>query len=259
MVRAIAILSGKGGVGKTTLAINLGVALSRYGRHVIVLDANPHGPHIAASLGEHKPERVLDEALSGKRHATEVVHLHPSGLKVVPASPRHDAGVMGLDKLGMVVEELKQRTELVLIDAAPGLEAHARAAMQVADDILLVVTADLLSTADALRTIKMVQDRGKGVYGIVVNRYHGDDADLDVASIQTLTGSQVLVVIPEDAHVRKALRQRQPLLAAYSDSKASKAILRLATLMSGTLPQDPTRAPEGKQEVVGRVFKVFGR
>ena len=86
MTKFMVVLSGKGGVGKTTTAINLGTALSNFGRDVIVLDANLSTPHMGLQLGAPVVPVSLNDAMSGEKHIQEAVYLHPGGLKIVPSS-----------------------------------------------------------------------------------------------------------------------------------------------------------------------------
>lgn len=258
MTRAIAVVSGKGGVGKTTLSVNLGVAFAQYGRHVIVLEANLTSPHVAISLGTPNPKITLYEVLDEKHHVTEAMHIHPSGLKVIPASISHKSALSASpEKLPSIIKELKNHTELIIIDGPPGLEENAKKAIESSDDVIIVMTADLLSAADALRTIKACEQMDRNVYGIVVNRFRNDDIDLTVESIETLTGKTVLAVIPEDDSVRHAVKLKHPVLYSHPDSAASKAITKLAMLIIGQTYTEQPKLPPNRS-IFGHAMSALG-
>jgi septum site-determining protein MinD len=86
MTRFISIISGKGGVAKTTTSINLGAALSYFGKDVIVVDANLTTPNIGVHLGVPVVPVHLHHALQGKHNIRDAVYMHPGGTKFVPAS-----------------------------------------------------------------------------------------------------------------------------------------------------------------------------
>ena len=86
MTRFIALISGKGGVGKTTTTLNLGHALSQLGKRVILLDANFATPNLAAHLGITSVKANLNDFLKKKKQLREIIHLHHSGLNFIPSS-----------------------------------------------------------------------------------------------------------------------------------------------------------------------------
>src|SRR3989338_10734519 len=86
MAKLITITSGKGGVGKTTTAINLGAALNAFGKEVIILDANLTTPNIGLHLGAPLVPVSLNHVLSGKAKIVDAIYEHESGTKVIPSS-----------------------------------------------------------------------------------------------------------------------------------------------------------------------------
>jgi len=86
MTKFIAIMAGKGGTGKTTTSINLGAALSYFGKDVIVVDANLTTPNVGIHLGVPIVPIHLHHVLQGKNDISEAVYVHPAGPKIVPGS-----------------------------------------------------------------------------------------------------------------------------------------------------------------------------
>ena len=89
MTRFIALVSGKGGVGKTTATLNLGYALTKLGKKVLLLDANLVTPNLALQLGILNPRNTLNQFLRKEKTLSEITYLHESGISVIPSSPSY--------------------------------------------------------------------------------------------------------------------------------------------------------------------------
>ena len=135
MTKFIVIASGKGGVGKTTTAINLATALNSFGREVILIDANLSTPNVGIYLGSSKVPVSLHDVLSGEKKIREAMYIHKNGIKVIPASislkDREKAKHNFLDKY---IKELAGSADIVIIDSANGLGGEALSAIKAGDD-----------------------------------------------------------------------------------------------------------------------------
>lgn len=234
MTKFVVIASGKGGTGKTTTAINVGTALSDFGRDVIVVDANLTTPNVGLHLGMHSTKHTLHDALKGKKHIKEVVYSHPSGLKIVPSHISLDKlkGVKK-EKLADVIMELAGATDIVIIDTETGLGDELKNLIKKSDEVLIVTTPDLTAITDALKTIKMAEEHDATVIGVVLNRYSDKDLDMTVENIEKMLGKQVLVVVPEDKNVKKSIKLKHPVIYAYPMSPSSVSFKKLAAKMIG--------------------------
>ena len=234
MTRFIGLCSAKGGVGKTTSTINLASAFKFHGKDVTIVDGNLTAPNIGLHLGVHSVPIDLHSVLSGKHHIFEALYLHPSGLKIVPI----DLSLKGLrharpEKLAKALENLDGTTDLVLVDSAPGLGRETVNAIDSVNEILIVTNPNLLAMTDALRTVKVVEQFGKKILGIILTGVKNDGLDLSKKNIETMLGYQVLTSIPDDIAVRKALLRREPAVTAYPNSEAAVTYKRLAAAMLG--------------------------
>lgn len=235
MTRIITCASGKGGVGKTTLVANLGAALAERGKNVIVIDANLTTPNLGMHLGVPLYPVTLHDVLKGHATMQEAIYEHESGLKIVPA------GISLRDLRGVDVRDLSDafldllgKADIVIVDAAAGLGREALAAIESADELLLVTNPDLPSVTDALKAVKLAEQVGTRVSGIVVNRISGRKHEMSRHEIMSMLDDiDILAEIPEDFSVNEATSKRIPVIHHNKKSRASKEIRRLAARLVG--------------------------
>lgn len=230
MPKIIGITGSKGGVGKTSTALNLGVALNQLGKDVVIVDANLHTPHIGIHLGAPQVSIHLNHVLNGKHHISEAVYKHKSGLKIVPASLSFKDAESSLDNLREHLMQLE--SEYVLIDSAAGMHRNALNVIKASDEILIVTNPELPSVSDALKTVNIAKGFRKKINGIIVTR-SGNKDDLSNSNIKSILGYDVIALIPEDKNFRKALRKREPLMITNPESESSIAYKKLAAELIG--------------------------
>ena len=234
MTRTISCISGKGGVGKTTLVSNIGTALVELGKNVIIIDANLTTPNLGLHLGIPLYPTTLHNVLKGEAYATEAVYLHSTGIKIIPASISVDAlKDVDASKLKHVIKELVGRTELILIDSAAGLGKEAIAAVEAADEIIIITNPELTAVTDALKTVKVAEKAGIDVLGVVVNRVKSKKHELGIDEIHDMLDLPVLAVIPEDSSVNHSLAAKSPVVHHSPKSKSAKEFKKLAAAIVG--------------------------
>jgi len=233
VTRFIGVASGKGGVGRTTIAINLATALSQFGREVILIDAHLSSPHVALHLGAPNVPKTIHHALRKTTHIKDAAYQHPSGLKLVPGSinPEHQEDVPH-KKIKDTLLDLIGTSEVVIVDMGPSGE-EVLSVMRATDDLLIIATPDLPSVTEALKTIRKAKELGKNVLGIVLNRVKGDHTELSIDNVETITDTRVIGVIHENQDIREALKQRQPVVYSHPDSKVSIQFRKLAANLIG--------------------------
>ncbi len=234
MTRFLVIASGKGGVGKTTTAINLGTALSNFGRDVIVLDANLSTPNMGIHLGAPIVPITINDVLDGNKRINEAAYMHPSGLKVILASIAMERYKEDhIHKLNEAINALEGASEVVIIDAAAGLEKEAKAAIAVSDEAIIITTPDLPSVTDALKTIKTAEKLGSKVIGVVVTKVNNDNLEMTLKNVETILEKPIIGVIPNDETIRKSLYLKNPVNYTHPTSRASVAYKKLAAKLIG--------------------------
>ena len=234
MTRIITIISGKGGVGKTTTVSNLGAALTELGKEVIIMDANVTTPNLSIHLGIPFYPVTLHDVLTRNVHINEAIYVHSSGIKIVPASLSVDSlRGLSLDRLETTLLHLLGKAEIIILDAAAGLGREAQAAIEVADEIIVVTNPELPAVADALKTIKIAQENGTKVLGVVVNRHKGKKHDMGLEEIQQMLEVPILGVVPEDNKVQESIANKTPVVKYSPRCKASREFKRLAAFIAG--------------------------
>jgi len=249
MGRIISVVSGKGGVGKTTLVANLGAYLAWKGKNVLVIDSNLSG----ANLGLHLdlPDNhlfSLNMLLKGEIPASEAVYKHFLGFDIIPASivdmrinPR---------RLKHILKTLSKKRDFVIIDSAPGITHEALASIESSDEVILVTTPDLPSIVDVLRSKKLAESRGKPLVGVVINKTRKEDFEIGPHHIEEILELPVIAKIPEHKKVRESIAMKIPVVAYSPNSSVSIEMKRLAHLLLGEEPPKP-KFWSGLLEILG--------
>lgn len=235
MTRIIACLSGKGGVGKTTLVANLGIALASMGKDVIVIDANLTTPNLGLHLGIPLFPLTLHDVLKGRANIKDVIYGHDSGLKIIPAglSLRDLRGVDAKD-LPNALLDLLGNAEIILLDAAAGLGRETMAAIEAADEVLLITNPDLPSVTDVLKAAKLAEQMGTKITGIVINRVSGKRHEMKPHDVMSMLDEiNILGEIAEDPYIKESIAKRVPMVQHLPNSMTSHQIKKIASGIIG--------------------------
>lgn len=234
MSKIITITSGKGGVGKTTTAINLGVALNSFGKSVVILDANLTTPNIGLHLGAPLVPVNLNHVLSSKASVFDAVYEHESGTKIVPSSLSvNDLKNTNHKRLREVGKKLRKIADFVIFDSAAGLGPEAISAINASDELIIVTNPEIPAVADALKTAKLSESMGRRVKGVIVTRSSGSKTEMPISNIQEMLEIPILGVVPEDGNVQAALAMKNALVLTHPKSKASKVYKEIASKLAG--------------------------
>jgi len=256
MSLSITVASGKGGVGKTTISANLGVALAEFGKDVTILDADIEMANLELLFGMEGMVTTLHKVLAGKAPASEAIYKGPAGVKIIPAG----ISLEGLrnadpDVLETVLEEIMEQTEILILDAPAGLGKSAITSLAVGQELLLVANPEISSMSDALKTKIVAKKLGAHVLGVVLNRAGSDTTDLTVEEVQTILEATVIAAVPEDPEVRRSSAAGVPLVIKAPNSPAATAIKKLAGDLIGEKYIPPTAPKESFiKRFVGGLF-----
>ncbi len=242
--KVIAVTSGKGGVGKTTLTANLGLALTQMGLQVGVMDCDFGLSNLHVMLGM-RPVHKLPDVIQGRIKLFDGFESGPGGLKVLAgATGSPDLAELSyarLQKGGISMESLKSMFDIVLLDTGAGINRSVLSVLTNADEALLVVTPDPSSVQDAYVTLRVLTERRPNMrVAFVVNNVRDRAQAMDVSTkFQTFSALHLgcqprfLGFIHRDRAVEGATRSRNPLLISASKSKAAKDVRDLAFRFSG--------------------------
>lgn len=239
-VRVLSVTSGKGGVGKTNVVVNLAMALAQLGQHVLVWDADLGLANIDVLLGL-KPQYTINNLLEGDRTLREILVEGPCGFKIMPAS----SGIQELSQLGeghkmrllTELDEYDQDLNYLLIDTGAGISSNVMYFNLAAQERIVVVTPEPTSITDAYALIKVMSTKyNEKRFKILPNQVTGVKEAKAVFSLLAAVADQHLSsisldyigFIPRDDHLLKAVRQQRAVLDAYPGTEASKHFKELA-------------------------------
>ena len=252
MARVIGIFSGKGGPGKTTVAVNLGAILAKkYGKDVTLVDCNLTTSHVGFHLGMYNYNIALNHVLRDEYGVDDAIYRHHTGMKVMPASVSlSDLKGVDIEKLKDVVKKLDESNDVIILDAGPGLGREAASAFRAAQEILYVSNPYLPSIIDILRCQSVAAETGAHPIGIVLNMVSKDRHEMKINEIEYLTELPVISAIPYDRDIKKSLAMKVPITMMKPKSAASREMYRLAArLVEGESVQTETFAQFLKQRL----------
>ncbi len=257
MTRLICVASGKGGVGKTTVAANLGAALNEFGMNTLIIDGNFTTPHLGFHLGVPLYPKTIHDILRGEANIEEAIYVHPSGLKVIPGSISiSDLKSTKPEKLTEILLELLGTHDFVILDGAAGLGREPLTGMEATDEVLVVTNPDLPSVTDALKVIKLAEEFGSHILGVVLNRVKNTQHELTVDDVESLLGYPVISMVPEEPKVDESIAAKTPLVLYAPDSRAAIEIKALAAKLAGIEWTPPSVERRG---LLARLFGFLRR
>lgn len=234
MSKLITITSGKGGVGKTTTSINLAAALSELGKEVILVDANLTTPNIGLHLGAPIVPVSLNHVLQGKAKLVDAIYEHETGTKIIPSALSiNELRKLNHSRLKEVGKKLRKMADIIIYDSAAGLGCEAIAAIDSADELVIVTNPEIPAVTDALKTSKLIEQLGKNVRGVIVTRAKGTKSEMSIENIQEMLELPILGVIPEEKRVQSSLAAKSILVHMYPKCKASREYRRIAANLVG--------------------------
>lgn len=245
-MRTIAVVSGKGGVGKTTVTSNLGVLLaSAHQKDVLVADANLTTSHLGLYLGMDYTPVTLNHVLRGEATVSEAMYNHATGMRVLPASfPAKEMEGVDVSLLKGVVEDIARkygrRLDFLLLDCAPGLGRDALAGIRAADELLYVTTPYHAPLMDVVRASHLVRDLGHRHAGVVLNMVEKGKHQLARPQAEQMVGLPILAEVPADTAVLRSLAANQPVALADPKAKASRSLALLAHALLQQGPHTPS-------------------
>ncbi len=237
--RVIAVTSGKGGVGKTTVSINLAVSLSELGYEIILLDADLGLANVDLLLGL-AATRTLRHVVDGECDLVDIVLRGPNGIQIIPASSgiQRMAELSELERAGLLhsFTQLEQTADFMIVDTAAGIASNSLHFCDASQEVIVVVCDDPASITDAYATIKVLNQRtGRNRFRVLVNMARSESVSMQLFKRLLEVTDRYLDVsldfadqIPFDAAVGDAAKRRQCLIEGFPASKAALSFKNLA-------------------------------
>lgn len=247
-VRVICVSSGKGGVGKSNVVVNLACAFDLMGKKVLILDADLGLANVDVLLGL-TPKENISHVLEGKRQLRDVLACGPGHIQIMPAS----SGVQELTRLSdeqkllflQLLDELEAEFDILLVDTAAGISDTVLYFNLAAQERIVVVTPEPTSLTDAYALIKVLFTRhGERHFRILANSVQDEKAGKNIFAQMSKVADHFLDgisldylgSIPHDPDVPRAVLRQSPLLQIFPTAPAAKAFITIAEKIRKSAP-----------------------
>jgi flagellar biosynthesis protein FlhG len=250
--RVICVTSGKGGVGKTNITVNLAYALTLLGKRVVILDADLGLANVDVLLGIY-PKFNMEDVLLGGKSISDIMVRGPGGIMIIPASSGIQELVQLSDQQKMQlltdIDLLGDSVDILLVDAASGISSNVVYFATSSDEIVVVSSPEPTSITDVYALMKMlyVKHSAKRFLLLVNGASSNEEArgvffNLNIVAEKFLDiFIEYLGYIPDDANLPRAVRQQKAVVQVYPRSRASLSFMALAEKISELpVPQLPS-------------------
>jgi septum site-determining protein MinD len=256
--RVIAIISGKGGVGKTSLTVNLGVALNQLGNEVTLVDTDFSASNLGVYLGRYDHPTKIQQVLHDEARIDQAIFRHPTGVKAITSSNEINKVEPSTEKLEEILDQVSEQSDYVLVDCPPGLNQTVESIIQASDEIMIVTMPTQTSGLNAAQVIEKCKQLKKPILGTVMNKVEDNpEKELLEREVEMMTESHILGKIPYDPKMKEALFENEPLVLYDEVSEASVEIQKLAHSLDGKKYEEPKlgRLKRGLKKIKDTISK----
>lgn len=255
MKKIIVITSGKGGVGKTVTAINLGAAMNHFKKDVLVIDGNLSTPNIGIHLNSPEVPINLNHVLLKKAEASEAVYEHESGLKIMPSSLSiKDLKKIKPERIKDFKEDFKKIADYVIVDSSAGLGSETISVIEMADELIIVTNPEMPAITDALKTIKLAEQLKTPILGVIITRVKKNKIEMSPETVKEMLEIPILGMIPEDIDVQKSLSIKNAVVHTHPKSKPARAYKEIAA----NLLNIEYNSNKDREKIIKRILKKLG-
>ena len=249
--RIIGFVSGKGGVGKTTICLNTAIALQELGATATVVDTDFSASNLSTYLGNYDHPVTIQDVLDGEDDVKDAIFRHKSGIRFISSSNEIDKVEPDLSGLRDLFEEAGAEQDYVLVDCPPGINSTVEAIMDACDEIFVVTEPTQTAGVNAAQVVEQALNLKKPVLGTVINKVEDDpDKELIEREIEIMTNSHVINKIPFDDTVKESQFHHTPVLEYEPQCDAAVGIRKLAHHIEGK---------QFDEERFGKVRRLFRR
>lgn len=264
--KIIAVTSGKGGVGKTNMSLNLGIAFADMDYRVVIVDMHLGLANVEVLLGVNS-EFNLQHVITGEKSIDDVIIADTSGILVVPGSNglAEMADLPPEQRLQVIrkMEQIELPADIIIVDTMAGMSRNVIDFTLAADEILLVTTPEPSSVLDAYAMIKTIHKNDRFVpirlaMNQVSNMAQARQVCVKLEEVSTRfldCAIKTVGNVPHDESVGRAVMRRRPLIELYPNSPAAKGIRQIAETISDHKLQPVEEKPGG---VFQRLAAAFG-
>jgi len=266
--RVIAVTSGKGGVGKTNVTANLGIAMAQAGKRVLIIDTDLGLANADVVLGV-TPQFSLAQVLRGEKGVDEIVVEGPAGVKLIAGGSGFQELINlnnpRLSRFLTSLEAMEEMADVILLDTGAGLSKNVLSFVLAADEVIVVTNPEPTALTDAYVTIKAIVKKSPAARPkLLINRV-GDEDEFHAAQSRLVKVCQrflglrldVLGYILDDPNVPRAVKNQKPFLLAYPTTPASRCLKRLVDRLIGTPESQAAPDVRGIRGFFGRLIRSF--
>lgn len=251
--RVITVTSGKGGVGKSSISVNLAIALSRLGRRVVVLDADFGLANIEVMLGIRPQYNLADLMFRGK-NLRDIITDGPENIGFISGgSGIQELTSLTKDQIVYLIQklvELDERADVIIIDTGAGIADSVLEFVAASSEVLLIATPEPTSITDAYALLKTLNRKTEFSYEdtvikMVANRINTYEEGKELYDKLSIVVSKFLNLkleylgsIPQDVNVSKAVMRQKPAITLYPNSHFSKTITSFADILCENEPDN---------------------
>jgi septum site-determining protein MinD len=245
MTRIIAVTSGKGGVGKTAMTVNLAVCLAKLGKNVAVIDTDIQMANLALMVGMEGRPINLQDILVQEANVIDGVYEMKPGIKVLPAKlSTEKIEKIPKQQFKEVVNELQERfkPDIILFDTAPGMGEEVQVPLSAATEAIVVTMPESVSVADSMKAVMVAERRHSlKVLGAIINMKKDLPGEMGKKEIEKIIGTTALGVVPEDSLLRRCSLEGVPVTLKNPDAPSSIAVMNIAAQLVGVAPPTPEK------------------
>ncbi len=269
LARIITVTSGKGGVGKSSVSINLAIQFAKEGKKVIIFDADFGLANIEVMFGAIPKFNLSDMIFKGKEFK-EIIVKGPMDIGFVSGG----SGIGGLanltsDQVKFLVHKLKELEEIadvIIIDTGAGISDSVLEFVMASNEAILVTTPEPTSITDSYALLKALNtkngfDKAETVINVITNRVDGYEEGRNLFNKLNLVVDKFLNIrlkfigiIPNDSHMQKSVMQQKPVSLAYPNSSGAKAFENILGVLNGD-EEVKTEKRKGLAEAISNMFK----
>lgn len=239
--RVIGLVSGKGGVGKTSLTVNIGIAMNQMGKDITLVDTDFSASNLGVYLGRYDHPVKIQDVLSGDSRPENAFFRHPTGIRATVASTEIHQVEPELDRLDSVISEARRNSDFVLVDLPPGLDSTVQEILECCDEILIITLPTQSSGINAAQIVEKAKQLRKPILGTIVNMSEDDpESELVDREIEMMTESHIITSIPHDQAVKASLFDNKAYINRDPFSPASLETKQLASSLAGEEYEKPS-------------------
>ena len=231
MTNILSFVSIKGGVGKTTLALETAISLAKnFDKKVLLVDANFSAPNIGLYL-DLTSDYTLQDSLNSKTLLQNTIY-EAHGIDIIPSALNYHKEIDPY-KLKKLLQKYKPRYDFIILDTSPNYK-ELEPIIAASDKIFLVTSPDHVTLHTTLKAAKIAQEQKTPIQGIIVNKIRSPKHEYNLQEIEKISNIPVLAKIHDHKKIAQSLHKKTPLSILDEKNTISKEIIKFAEAIAGS-------------------------